>query len=229
MPEEKLFLQSAGEDNVTVEESKSRSRLGLAMAGVVGGSLFALYAGAAPFLAPALRKICLPFVPATTAQVKNVFHVLQGRSGTLVDIGSGDGRIVIAAAQRGFQASGFELNPWLVLYSRHKAWREGVYQSTSFHISDLWKVSFAQYSNIVIFGVPQMMDQLELKLASELPSTAKVVACRFPFTNCVPEHTAGEGIDTVWVYDAETFKSLLYHGKTRITTPEHGDIPDSYI
>ncbi|KAM9844777.1 ATP synthase subunit C lysine N-methyltransferase-like isoform 2-T2 [Aulostomus maculatus] len=136
---------------------------------------------------------------------------------------------VIAAAQRGFQASGFELNPWLVLYSRHKAWREGVYQSTSFHISDLWKVSFAQYSNIVIFGVPQMMDQLELKLASELPSTAKVVACRFPFTNCVPEHTAGEGIDTVWVYDAETFKSLLYHGKTRITTPEHGDIPDSYI
>lgn len=48
---------------------------------------------------------------------------------------------VIAAAKHGFDASGFELNPWLVWYSRYRAWREGVYRSTSFHISDLWKVS----------------------------------------------------------------------------------------
>lgn len=50
---------------------------------------------------------------------------------------------VIAAAKHGFRASGFELNPWLVWYSRLKAWREGVHRSTSFHISDLWKVSHA--------------------------------------------------------------------------------------
>lgn len=47
---------------------------------------------------------------------------------------------VIAAAKQGFKASGFELNPWLVWYSRYKAWREGVHRSTAFHISDLWKV-----------------------------------------------------------------------------------------
>nr|XP_046264357.1 ATP synthase subunit C lysine N-methyltransferase [Scatophagus argus] len=208
-----FFLDSAptGEFPSHVKETKSRSRLGIIVTGVLGGSLVALYAVAAPFVTPALRKICLPFVPATTAQVDNVLRVLRARSGTLVDIGSGDGRIVIAAAKHGFQASGIELNPWLVWYSRYKAWREGVHSSTSFHISDLWKVSFAQYSNVVIFGVPQMMEQLELKLASELPSTAKVVACRFPFPTWVPEHTTGEGIDTVWVYDAETFKSHLQH------------------
>ncbi|XP_038574725.1 ATP synthase subunit C lysine N-methyltransferase [Micropterus salmoides] len=211
-----------------VKEVKSRSRLGLILTGVLGGSLVALYAVAAPFVTPALRKVCLPFVPATTTQVENVFRVLRVRSGTLVDIGSGDGRIVIAAAKRGFQASGFELNPWLVWYSRYKAWREGVHRSSSFHISDLWKVSFAQYSNVVIFGVPQMMDQLEMKLASELPSTAKVVACRFPFPTWVPEHTAGEGIDTVWVYDAKTFKLHLQQEMTRKTTPEHEDTQDSH-
>lgn len=70
---------------------------------------------------------------------------------------------------------------------------------------------------------PQM-EQLELKLASELPSTAKVVACRFPFPTWVPERTAGEGIDTVWVYDAKTFKS---HGITMKRTPEHMDTPES--
>lgn len=225
MSEKELFLDS-GQLQGDVKEGKRRSRLGVIVTGVLGGSLVALYAVAAPFVSPALRKICLPFVPATTAQVENVLTVLRARSGTLVDIGSGDGRIVIAAAKQGFKASGFELNPWLVLYSRYKAWREGVNRSTSFYISDLWKVSFAQYSNVVIFGVPQMMEKLELKLASELPATAKVVACRFPFPTWVPEQTSGEGIDTVWVYDAKTFKSDLQHEKK--TVSEQEETPDSH-
>ncbi|XP_056277585.1 ATP synthase subunit C lysine N-methyltransferase-like [Pseudoliparis swirei] len=223
-----LLASAEGQLKSDVKVKKSRSRVGVIVTGLLGGSLVVLYAVAAPFIAPALRKYCLPFVPATTAQVKNVLGVLRARSGTLADIGSGDGRIVIAAAKHGFQASGFELNPWLVWYSRYMALREGVHRSTSFHISDLWKVSFAQYSNVVIFGVPQMMDQLELKLASELPCTAKVVACRFPFPTWVPEHSAGEGIDTVWVYDAKTFKNHLQHGMARMTTPEHEDKSDSH-
>ncbi|XP_054624458.1 ATP synthase subunit C lysine N-methyltransferase [Dunckerocampus dactyliophorus] len=226
MSEDDPFMESTGQ--CITKESKSRSRMGLFVTGVVGSSLVALYAVAAPFVAPALRKICLPFVPATTVQVENVLNALRVRSGTLVDIGSGDGRIVIEAARRGFQASGFELNPWLVCYSRYKAWREGVYHSTSFHISDLWKVSFSQYSNVVIFGVPQMMDQLELKLEKELPSCAKVVACRFPFPNWVPEHTVGEGVDTVWVYDAQSFKSHMHLGMARKTRPEKRDIAESH-
>ncbi|KAK5613536.1 hypothetical protein CRENBAI_020242 [Crenichthys baileyi] len=226
MSQQELLLDSERSNGAVTEKRRSRSRLGLVATGVVGGSLVALYAVAAPFVAPALRKVCLPFVPATTAQVGNVLNVLRTRSGTLVDIGSGDGRIVIAAAKCGFQASGLELNPWLVWYSRYKAWREGVHRSTSFHISDLWKASFAQYSNVVIFGVPQMMDQLELKLASELPSSAKVVACRFPFPTWVPESTEGEGIDTVWVYDAKTFQSDLHSGKTRNMSLE--DKPDPH-
>lgn len=71
-----------------------KSRAGLIATCALGGSLVALYAVAGPFIAPALRKICLPFVPATTTQVKNVLSALRSRSGTLVDIGSGDGRIV---------------------------------------------------------------------------------------------------------------------------------------
>lgn len=71
------------------------------------------------------------------------------------------------------------------------------------------------------------MEQLELKLASELPSTAKVVACRFPFPSWVPEHTDGEGIDTVWVYDAKTFKSRGH--MVTIRTSEHMDTAKSQI
>uniref|UniRef100_A0A8C5M6U9 ATP synthase subunit C lysine N-methyltransferase n=1 Tax=Leptobrachium leishanense TaxID=445787 RepID=A0A8C5M6U9_9ANUR len=197
--EEKLSLVS----NIGTSKKK---RWGLVITGVIGGSLVALYAVTAPFVAPALRKICLPYVPATTNQVENVLKMIQSRSGPMVDIGSGDGRIVIAAAKQGFQAVGYELNPWLVWYSRYRAWREGVNHKATFYISDLWKVSFSHYTNVVIFGVPQMMPQLEKKLHMELDESARVIACRFPFPHWIPQHVSGEGVDTVWIYDLEAIK-----------------------
>ncbi|XP_050793515.1 ATP synthase subunit C lysine N-methyltransferase isoform X1 [Gopherus flavomarginatus] len=193
--------------HMNLNNDRSRKRnWGLLVTGIVGGTLVVLYAVATPFLTPALRKICLPFVPATSAQIENVLKMLQYRSGSLVDIGSGDGRIVIAAAKEGFKAVGYELNPWLVWYSRYRAWREGMHHNAKFYISDLWKVSFSQYTNVVIFGVPQMMAQLEKKLEEELDHNARVVACRFPFPHWMPDRTTGEGIDVVWAYDSKAFK-----------------------
>lgn len=48
-------------------------------------------------MAPAFRKYCLPYVPATTTQLENILSVLKhsDKSGRLLDIGSGDGRIVV--------------------------------------------------------------------------------------------------------------------------------------
>ncbi|XP_063182246.1 ATP synthase subunit C lysine N-methyltransferase isoform X1 [Chroicocephalus ridibundus] len=192
--------QPAGPQEVC--EAGSRRRVwGLMVTAGVSGTLVALYAVVTPFVTPALRRVCLPFVPATSTQIQNVLKMLENRSGSLVDIGSGDGRIVIAAAKRGFKAVGYELNPWLVWYSRYRAWRDGVHQNTKFYISDLWKVSFSRYTNVVVFGVPQMMPELEKKLEEELECNARIIACRFPFPCWVPDHTTGEGIDTVWAYD----------------------------
>jgi hypothetical protein len=61
---------------------------------VTGGTAVALSVICLPFVLPAIRRICLPYVPATATQVKNVMCALSGRSGHLVDLGSGDGRIV---------------------------------------------------------------------------------------------------------------------------------------
>lgn len=69
---------------------------GLIIAGVSCALVGGIYAVATPFVLPALRKICLPYVPATTKQVSNVMGVLQkhNKIGTVIDLGSGDGRIV---------------------------------------------------------------------------------------------------------------------------------------
>ena len=93
MSQEQILLDTAVVQGKGTQ-STGKKRIGLIVTGIIGGSLVALYAVTAPFVTPALRKICLPFVPATTTQVENVLKVLRTRSGTLVDIGSGDGRIV---------------------------------------------------------------------------------------------------------------------------------------
>jgi hypothetical protein len=61
---------------------------------VAGGTAVTLSVICMPFVSPALRRFCLPYVPATATQIKNVVSALAGRSGRLVDLGSGDGRIV---------------------------------------------------------------------------------------------------------------------------------------
>lgn len=59
-----------------------------------GGIATAISVICIPFVSPAFRKVCLPYVPATSQQVKNVLQALEGRTGSLIDLGSGDGRIV---------------------------------------------------------------------------------------------------------------------------------------
>lgn len=84
-----------GDSSLKVSTRNEKTKKwGLFVTGVIGGTLMALYAIATPFVAPAFRKICLPYVPATNKQIRNVLKMLQFRSGHLVDIGSGDGRIV---------------------------------------------------------------------------------------------------------------------------------------
>lgn len=75
-------------------DSLKKSNWGFLFTGIIGGALVTVYAVATPFITPALRKVCLPFVPATSKQIENVVKMLQHRRGSLVDIGSGDGRIV---------------------------------------------------------------------------------------------------------------------------------------
>ena len=79
--------------NVEAKGEKLR-KTGLAIACIIGGASFGLVALTIPFLLPALRKYCLPYVPASPLQTEKVLHHIKGRPGKMVDLGSGDGRVV---------------------------------------------------------------------------------------------------------------------------------------
>nr|XP_002125222.1 protein N-lysine methyltransferase FAM173B [Ciona intestinalis] len=188
-----------------VNNVKPKSIAGLTAFGIVTGVTAGLFVFTTPFISPALRKICLPYVPASSKQIRNVIKALHSPSKlghTLVDIGSGDGRIVLEAAKYGYHGMGYELNLWLVVYSKFQALLQKgkISGSANFKRVDLWKAEYAQYDNAVVFGVDQMMPRLEKKLLQEMQPGTKLVVCRFPFPNLEVSATHGEGVDTVWTY-----------------------------
>jgi len=61
---------------------------------LIGGAGVSLFTISVPFLLPALRRHCLPYVPASTIQIEKILFLLRGRQGKVVDLGSGDGRVV---------------------------------------------------------------------------------------------------------------------------------------
>lgn len=82
--------------NSKPSQSKSMSKSAKFLIFATGGVGIGLSVVCASFVAPAFRRICLPYVPATPEQVSNVLKFLPSKGPKrLLDIGSGDGRIVI--------------------------------------------------------------------------------------------------------------------------------------
>ncbi|XP_065222700.1 ATP synthase subunit C lysine N-methyltransferase [Planococcus citri] len=191
-----------------INENTKHSKLAYILLSITGGTAVTISLLAAPFLSPAFRKICLPYVPATSTQMSNVMKALRNRSGKLVDLGSGDGRIVRLATAHGFEAVGVELNIWLILYSRFSSFTNGLSSSAKFYRKNIWSFDLKPYSNVILFGAENMMDVMEKKLATELSNGSVVITCRFPLPNFKAVEIIGEGQDTVWKYvfrtDAQT-------------------------
>ena len=90
-----LALSMQAKSSASIEDKGRKIRTaGLAIACIIGGASFGLVALTIPFILPALRKYCLPYVPATPLQIEKVLYHVKGRPGKIVDLGSGDGRVV---------------------------------------------------------------------------------------------------------------------------------------
>lgn len=187
-------------------ELRERQPSALELLQVAAGSGLAAYAVWALLLQPGFRRVPLrlqvPYVGASARQVEHVLSLLRGRSGKMVDLGSGDGRIVLAAHKCGLRpALGYELNPWLVRLAWLHAWRAGCASSVSYRRENLWKVSLRDCYNVSVFLAPSVLPLLEDKLQAELPVGARVVSGRFPLPTWQPVAVVGEGLDRVWAYD----------------------------
>ena len=127
------------------------------------------------------------FVPTRQKYVPRIIAMLDIKSGEkIVDLGSGDGRLLIAIAQAGGEAYGYEHNPILVWRSRHAARRLGLDGKIIISRSNFWKEDVSSYNAAVIYGIPYIMRRLEKKLQRELRPGARVVSYSFQFPTWEP-------------------------------------------
>ncbi len=106
----------------------------------------------------------------------------------VIDLGSGDGRIVIAAAKRGARALGIEYNPDMVALSRLNAERAGVSGKASFMQGDIFQVDFSKATVLTLYLLPDLNLKLRQKILSLKPGT-RVVTNAFTMGDWDPDRT----------------------------------------
>lgn len=104
----------------------------------------------------------------------------------LIDLGSGDGRTVIAAAKRGLRARGIEYNPDLVRLATERAQMAGVSHLATFEEADLFKTDFSKASVITLF----LLTSINLKLRPillDLEPGTRIVSNTFRMAEWTPD------------------------------------------
>lgn len=133
-----------------------------------------------------------PYVPSPDAKVKKMIELSRIKKGEKVaDLGSGNGKIVIALALQGAEVHGFEINPFLVFYSRRKIKRLNLGDRAFIHLKSLWRQDYSSFDVITLYGVTYIMEGLEKKLRKELKKGSRVVSNYFRFPTWKAEKAAG--------------------------------------
>ncbi len=129
------------------------------------------------------------WVPTPPALVEKMLDLAQlTPNDRLVDLGSGDGVLVIAAARRGARARGIEYDPRLVELSKRRAREAGVSARTTFVRGDIFETDFSEASVITTFLLPSMNLRLRPTFLAMKPGT-RIVANTFGIADWEPDET----------------------------------------
>ena len=112
------------------------------------------------------------WIPSPTGMVDKMLDMAHVTARDyVIDLGSGDGRNVIAAAKRGARALGVEYNPDLVELSRQSAATQGVADKAKFVQGDMFEADISQASVLVLFLIPDNLTKLAPKFIALKPGT----------------------------------------------------------
>jgi SAM-dependent methyltransferase len=125
-----------------------------------------------------LKDLDTPYVPTPQVVVDRMLDLAKLRAGeTVIDLGSGDGRIMIEAATRyGARGFGVEIDPRLVKLSNDRAAKAGVADRVKFLQQDLFKTDFHEANVLTLYLLPDVNLALRPKILAELRPGARVVS-----------------------------------------------------
>src|SRR5690606_741925 len=132
----------------------------------------------------------VPYVPTPAMIVDEMLEMAQvDGDDVLYDLGSGDGRIPISAAQRfGTRGVGIDLNPERVKEANEKAKQANVTDKVSFFEADLFEVDFSDATVITLYLFPEVNMKLRPKILQMKPGT-RIVSHNYDMGDWKPQHT----------------------------------------
>ena len=171
-------------------------------------SAAALVLAAASALAAAATA-SVPYVPTPQNVVDRMLEIANvGPRDYLIDLGSGDGRIVVTAAKKhGARGFGVDLNPTRISEANENARQAGVTDKVSFYQRDLFETDLAQASVITMYLLPRVNLDLRPKLLELKPGT-RIVSHDFSMGDWKPE--AHEELDAKDKYGGSGGRSDIY-------------------
>ena len=122
---------------------------------------------------PGKDVVWVPSPPETVEKMMEVGKITP--QDFVVDLGSGDGRNVIAAAKRGARGLGVEYNPDMVELSKKIAAKEGVAERAQFVQGDMFQADFSKATVLALFLLPSNLLQLRDKILNLQPGTRVIL------------------------------------------------------
>ncbi len=130
-----------------------------------------------------------PWQPSEVESIRKMLEMAELKQGEKVyELGSGDGRILIMAAEEfGAQATGIEINPFLVLYSRLRVWAKRLNDKVKIIGADMFKIDISEADVLVLFQREETNERLKEKLSTEMKKGARLVSYVWQMKNWEPE------------------------------------------
>lgn len=166
-------------------------------------ALVALFLFASVALAdPAPLTLAVPYIPTPQPVVDKMLELARvGGKDFLIDLGSGDGRILITAAKRyGARGFGVDLNPTRIEEAQENARKAGVSDKVSFMRKDLFQTDLSQATVITLYLLPEVNLQLKPYLQALRPGT-RIVSHDFHMGDWKPTRMVrmGDKVIYLWV------------------------------
>ncbi len=168
-----------------------------------------------------LAEFVAPFVVTPQRDVERMMRLADiGPGDYVIDLGSGDGRIVITAAERGAMGHGIELDPGLVREARLRAEGAGVADRVAFVNEDLFQSDFSRATVVTMYLMPDVVMRLRPILFETLAPGTRIVSNSFDMGDWRPEQHVSAAVSGglfLWIVPADV------SGHWTVTIDGHGE------
>jgi len=136
-----------------------------------------------------------PYLPTLRPQVKIALELARLKPGkTLLELGCGDGKVLLAAAKQGLNVVGYELNPILVVIARLRTWKYR--RQVRVIWGNFWTQAWPPADAVFVFLLPKYMEKLNTKLLQYPHKPIRLVSYAFK----IPSRKAGRRKGGVYLY-----------------------------